>query len=358
MADLMNGSSTYEELAATYNDFLVPAFKIKADGDDIVSSLNVAVEDLSIDLKMDSASSCNFVIANAYDLKNGSFSSGVKAKLKLGTMLEAEVGYGSETTLVFKGYISEVSYEFRDMPTLSVSALDVRRLMMNGNKMTIHEVQNYSQAFSAVMESYQKICSTLEVDATDDNLTEGVAQTTSDYKFIADGLTKKAGREFFVLVDTAYFREPQKAQDSVTTLEWGKGLLSFSRNALYQNVDVKVVGYDEKNKETVSGEASSQGDDDQVDPISEKPTKLMLAPDAVEPEKAQTRAESEADKLKKKSQGGQAVCVGLPEIVPGRFITLDKLDEDINGKYYIKGVRHSLGGEGFTTNFSIEGWKT
>ena len=357
MADLMAGSNTYEALAKKYKDFLVPAFKIKVRGQDLVASLNLAVEEISIALSLDAANSCSFTIANAYDRKAGAFAKGIKEQLKLGTVLEVEIGYGSSTTMVFKGYVSELSYEFRDTPVISASALDVRRLMMDGSaRMLTHYVQSYSQAFTEVMERYQKICPDLVIDQTDDNLVN-INQTMSDYDFITKDLTLKAAREFFVLADKAYFRTPQKAQDPLTTLEWGKGLLSFSRNAMYHNAAIRVIGFNEQNKEVLLGEAESKSDDAQTDVIPQPPPTVYTQPDAVEVAQVNKRAESEGKKKKQKTQGGSGTCIGLPEVVPGRFIQLSKLDPDLDNKYYLKSVNHTLGGDGFTTKFNVGGWK-
>ena len=48
--------------------------------------------------------------------------------------------------------------------------------------------------------------------------------------------------------------------------------------------------------------------------------------------------------------------MGLPELVPGRFITLGGLDKDLNNDYYIKEVQHDFGSDGFSTRMEIGGW--
>ena len=357
MADLMSGSSAYEALATKYKDFLVPAFKIKVRGKDIVSALSLAVESLSVSLSLDAANACSFTIVNAYDRASGSFSAELKSELMLGTVLTVEVGYGSSLTMVFKGYVTELSYEFRDYPVLSVSAMDVRRLMMDGQaRMIIHSVQSYSQAFSEVMQRYQKICTNLVIDQTDKKL-PNITQRNSDYEFVSKELCSKADREFFVLADKAYFRIPQKVEDPLTTLEWGKGLLSFSRNAMYHNAAIKVFGYDEMNKNVLVEEVSSKSDDKQEDAVSEAQTTIYTQPDAQDIDQVKKRAENEKTKKKQKTQGGSGSCIGLPEVVPGRFIELKKLDSDLDNKYYIKSVNHTIGSDGFSSKFNIGGWK-
>jgi len=357
MADLMKGKYTYAQLAQKYKNFMVPALKIKRQGKDLITSLKLAVENASITLSLSNASSCRFTIANAYDPKARAFDDNIKSQLMLGTVLQIEIGYSSVTTLVFKGYVSEITYEFRDAPALDVTVLDVRRLMMAGqNRMMIHSVQNYSQAFTDVMQRYQKICTTLVIDKTDDKL-KCVAQTTSDYKFIAKELAWKADREFFVLAGKAYFRVPQKETTEIMSLAWGEGIISFSRSALYHDAVINVVGFDEEKKEAVWGEAQSKAEDPQSSVVSEPQPTVYTEPDAAEAEQVKKRAQHEDKKRKRKTQEGRGICIGLPEIVPGRFIKLEKLDSSLDGIYYIKNVEHNLGSEGFTTGFSTEGWR-
>jgi len=357
MADLMSGKYTFEGLAKKYKDFMVPAFKIKVRGKDIVSSLKLAVEDMTIALSMDAANSCSFNIVNAYDRQSSSFSGEIKSQLVLGTVFTVEIGYGSHTTIVFKGYVSELAYEFSDYPVISVSALDVRRLMMDGgNRMLLHSVQSYSAAFTEVMKRYQKICTSLVIDHTDKNLPH-VAQTSTDFEFVSKELSVKGDREFFVLADKAYFRKPQDNPDSLMTLEWGNGLLSFSRNAMYHNEAIRVIGFNEMNKNVLVAEENVKSSDKQTNVIEEPQPTVFTQPDAQEIAQVNMLANSEGKKRKQKNQGGSGVCIGLPEIVPGRFIELKSLDKDLDNNYYIKTVNHTINSNGFTTKFSVGGWK-
>ena len=67
-------------------------------------------------------------------------------------------------------------------------------------------------------------------------------------------------------------------------------------------------------------------------------------------------AKKEAEKEKKKSKYGSGSCIGIPELVPGRYIEIKKLD--INGsslKSILTEVRHSFGRDGYTTEFELGG---
>ncbi|MEG1584994.1 MAG: hypothetical protein RR361_08085, partial [Anaerovorax sp.] len=191
MADLMaSGEVEFDSFAKKYKNFMVPAVKIKIGGSDIISSLKLAVENLSVVQCLNSAGSCNFSVVNAYDGKASKFDSKILSKLKPGTIVEVELGYESSTTMVFKGYISDVTVKFDDAPVIDVTGMDVCKLMMDGRRrMLKHDVKNYSDAFNKVMSKYSKVCGNLVVDKTTENMKDdGVTQTRSDYHFIANDI--------------------------------------------------------------------------------------------------------------------------------------------------------------------------
>lgn len=356
MADLMSGSYTFAQLQQKYANFLAPAAKVKIDGTDIASAWGLAVDDLNITVSLEEAGSCNFTVVNAYDLQKRQFKDDCKNNLIPGAVIEVSLGYGSDLTLVFKGYISEVSVAFGEMPTYSCTAMDVRRLMMDGgDTYLIHQVKSYSAAFWEVMERYAKLTPQKEVDDTPDQF-EQLAQMNNDYQFVTMVLCKNGDREFFVIGGKAYFRKPQKVAVPIVTLEWGRDLLSFSRNSMYQDFEVQVVGYDDENKEVIQGEAREKNDEKQSQVISEVQATLKADPSIKDLQAANEAAKKEAEERKKRAQSGSAVCIGLPEIVPGRFIKLEKLDSMLDKKYYVNKVQHAFGSDGFTTNIEIKGW--
>ena len=55
---------------------------------------------------------------------------------------------------------------------------------------------------------------------------------------------------------------------------------------------------------------------------------------------------------------GSGICVGLPELIPGRYVTIEGADAKSNGTYFITKVRHLFELNGFQTAFEIKGAKT
>lgn len=352
---LMEDTYQYSALVRQYDGFRVPVMKLKVDGRELDGG--VGVERISAALSLEGASSVTFQVTGAYDREKSCFQSRVKSKLKLGSKVSLSLGYGSSLLEVFQGYISDVGVEFGDAPLLSITAMDVRRLMMEGaSREETHVVTSYSAAFEAVMKRYSALCSALEIDPTDKDEIEQIVQRTSDYDFVMSNLAKKANREFLVLGKKAYFRKRGKVASPVMTLAWGEGLLSFSRNSLYQNLKITVLGYDAEKKQPVKAQVTERSGEAQKTVGAQHET-YISDPDAQEEAKARKRAEKEALERKRRAQSGSASCVGLPQLVPGRFIALKKLDPDLDKKYYIREVRHEFGGDGFTTSFEIGGWE-
>ena len=350
---LMDGSYQYADLVKKYGQFRVPAAKLKVDGSELK---NVGVDNISVTLSLEAASAVTFTVLGAYDAKKSGFRSDVKSKLKLGAKVSLSLGYGSSLTEVFQGFISGVGVNFSGIPTLSITAMDARRLMMEGtSREEVHVVTTYSAAFQEVIKRYSALCPKTQVDATDSNEITQIVQRTSDYDFIVGNLTKKANREFFILGDTAYFREERKVKKPVVKLTWGESIISFSRNSLYQNLKITVIGFDPENKKTITAQVTEKAEEAQKAVGAQHET-VISDPDAQEVAKAKKRAEKEALERKRKAQSGSVDCIGLPELVPGRFVSLAGLDSDLNNDYYIREVRHEFSSDGFTTRMEIGGW--
>lgn len=352
---LMDNATTYAKLVSRYGQFRVPAFQLLIEGKTLPES--VGVERVEATLSLDGASAVSFTVAGAYDRKSSGFLSSVKSMLKLGAKVNLKLGYGSSLTEVFQGYISGVGVDFSDVPVLSITAMDVRRLMMEGtSREEVHVVTTYSAAFQEIMKRYSALCPSSEVDATDSNEITQIVQRGSDYTFVTENLARKANREFFVLGDKAYFRERAKVKKPILTLSWGEGVLHFSRNSLYQNLKITVIGFDPDSKEAVKAQVTEKSDEAQKVVGAQHET-VIPDPDAREVAKAQKRAEKEALERKRQAQTGSVSCVGLPELVPGRFVTLKGLDSDLDRDYYIRQVRHELSSDGFSTTLEIGGWE-
>ena len=55
------------------------------------------------------------------------------------------------------------------------------------------------------------------------------------------------------------------------------------------------------------------------------------------------------------SGGGE--CIGIPELIPGRYLKVDGGDELTNGTYFLSKVIHRVQWGQYTTAFEIKGAK-
>ena len=357
----MSGSYTYDELEKKYDGFEIPIVKVKVNGIDAVSTLDLAIVEMKMTLSIEAASMVILKIGDKYDMKNHAFDSKVKNEFSIGTVVEVEVGYKSTTLNLFKGFVAALGAEFSNLPMIVVTLMDVRRLMMlAGNRVQLHDVKNYSDVFHTVMSRYSKLCST-DVDATTDNLVNPLSQTQDDYSFVTRELigNGRADREFFVLGKKAYFRKPYKEKTSIMTLEYGRELLALKTDEAYRDLNIEVVGYDADQQMTVTGKASVKTPLLMSKLIGDTPEYYLTDPAMDTVSKAKDKAQTIADKLEYKAKTGQGMTIGIPEIVPGRYITVKSLDKDLcDHKFYLKNVIHEINGDDYKTMFDIEGWES
>lgn len=345
-----------KSLAAKYNDFLVPAIKVKAGGFDLIGSSEYGVESVELTLSQSAASAAVIKLTNVYDLENRKFISDISDFI-LGEMVEVEMGYGSSLTSLFYGYVDEINYELSENPSVRVTAVDVRRMMMGSKKSNIsHQVKSYSDAFNEVVKKYKPAYKTKDVDDTDQLETDCIIQNGSDYDFIKEELCRKGNRDFFVHAGKLYFKKITEELFFTVEMEWAKDFISFQRKASFQDAVIRIMGQDTDKKEEVEAEVTVKSDDDQKSLVQNETTQMDAAVE--DTGDAKQVAEHKADEMKKQARQATGVCIGVPEIQPGGRVKITNADGRLlDGTYDIIEVKHSFTGDGYKTTFEVGGWK-
>lgn len=362
MADLMTATYDYSSLQKKYKGFAVPAAKVVIGGTDLMAMKEAHVTSLEVVLSIEGAGSARVVLGNCYDYKNGSFQAKLKNLAVLGKTVEVSLGYGSSLLTVFKGFLFSTGMvlDAEEGISFEIMALDVRRLMMSDNfHAAEHSIKNYSDAVTTIMKRYQKLC-TAKIENTSENFQDGVIrQNASDYDFIVRDLIGSGlvEREFFVVADKAYFRKPRSVSSVLLTLGIGKGLIRFSRNAEYENQKFLVCGFDPVSGKAVEGSAVSKATDSLTDALGGAGERIIMDPACISSAQAGNMAKNLAAIALAKRQRAEGSCVGLPEIIPGRFLKLERVDSQMNQKYYVTRVTHTYDEDGFLTAFETEGWE-
>ena len=343
-------------LASKYNDFMVPALKISVQGHDLIGNSEYGVESVELTLSQSAASAAVIKLTNVYDLENRSFISDISDFI-LGELVDIEMGYGSSLTSLFYGYVDEINYELSENPSVRVTAVDVRRMMMGSKKSNIsHQVKSYSDAFNEVVKKYNPVFKSKVVDATDQLEVDCIIQNGSDYDFIKEELCRKGNRDFFVHAGKLYFKDISAELFHTVEMEWSKDFISFQRKATFQDAVIRIMGQDVDKKEEVEAEVNVKSDDQQKSLVQSETTQMDAAVE--DNSDAKKVAEHKADEMKKQARQATGVCIGVPEIEPGGRVKIKHGDSRlIDGTYDIIEVKHSFNGEGYRTTFEVGGWK-
>ncbi|MDY9927096.1 hypothetical protein [Methanosarcina sp.] len=185
-----------------------------------------------------------------------------------------------------------------------------------------------------------------------------------DYAFLKR-MTEDIGFEFFIRNQTLYFRKPPDERKGIMDFEYYKNIISFSPRMSAANVvnEVRVIAWNEKNKETISETAelneikSSIGIKGFADIVEESQgTRLSVK---IEGRVVRSREEAKAialSELKKRNMGfitGTLECVGNPELRPGVTVNITKVGERFSGVYYVMKSKHILGDSGYKTTLEV-----
>lgn len=344
----------FKNLYERHGGFKTPVYKIKVGSRDLNDDLGLYADGIEISQTVkDSSGMCKFTVKNAYDIKARKFDEKIKENFPLGKNVEARLGYG-QPKVMFKGFVSDVSFSFSqgEQPSVSIACLDVRALMKQGRLNASMTVSSFPVIAMDILRRYACM-SNLNVTYFDVwNVFEEFRQNASDFNYIYN-YGQKRGYEFFVLGEDVYFIKKWLNLTPVTTLEWGEGLISFSRNYSYNATNVKGA---------LSGMLSALPFTVSLPFLNAYPAEnpnanIQTHPDTSDSKNALDLAAIMVNygiKTLTDSAGGSVSCVGLPEITPARFIKLKNLDADfLDRSYYIEEATHKFSSSGYTTDFNI-----
>lgn len=369
--DLLAASYQDGELQEKYGNYLAPACRISVEGAELTACTGARAESVRVSLSLYAAASADFSVTDIWDEGTCGIKEKVKANLSCGKAIRVELGYGSEYVDVFHGFIYETGVQFSDMPVMQVTAMDVKRLMAENMRLgTVWNGKTVSDVFTAVMGDYSGFGLKTAVEKNGEDKVDNLLQRGSDLHLIQT-LCRRHHLRFVVYGDQAKLT-PKSTGAAVMKLSWRRELLSFSRNMSYVNVEITVKGARKSipQKSAAQGGGSQGGSSGQGDSL--KKTASVTSPGASSSGMPKTvtviemtgiEAESEleerlAEETESRREGmysGHGSCVGMPVLIPGRYITIAGLDQDVDGEYYLKSVNHSFGTEGFTTDFSLGG---
>ena len=366
----------FGSLYTTYDSFYYPSAKVYLGGQDPTEDkkLQLFVSDFEIELTSDyKASIATFSISGLYDSPSGKFrTEEAKKYLLLGNPVKILLGYSQNVTEVFRGYIARVEFCYSeslgDSVFARITAMDVKGIMMANNCSKRLKANYYSDAVKEILDQapYQnltnnEVIQSITVSDTPDkpagggagaggpggqevdNRIEMVAE--SDYDFVVKA-AKKFNYEFFSIGGNVAFRKAKaNTQELAEIYPSGMVLnydISYDITGLAGEVKVRTLDIGKANKIEVKKKNTSKFSlGGKAKPLISSQSIVYIDSTIETQADAENRANYLLEEMSYRLGSIRMTMVGLPELVPGRFITLKDFGDAVSNKYYITDVTHT-----------------
>lgn len=353
----------YTVLEKKYYDFYAPVAQVIVKGKDLLKQ-GVELTSISVDNTLEGADQFSFVVNNAFNIKDRKLL-WMDKFFKTGNRVEIKMGYLDKLKTLIVGLITNVKADFPSggLPQLTVSGYDLSYQMMKNRRSRQNDDSQESDVIQQIASFYK--LKVTGVESTDLELPRVEQNQETDFNFLKR-LAKDNGYEFFVFQDSLYFKKPYAKKSADLTLEWGKGLISFSPeiNLAKQVKKVELYGWNIKTKKRIVGRAGV-GDEPGREGNRASGGELLqsvVKGDAVHRERLPVFSQQEANrrargKLKKASEDllkGRGKSIGIPEILADKNIELKGLGSQFNRVYYIEKTQHTVTSAGYKTTFNVK----
>ncbi len=379
-------SYSIEELKGeqVYKDFYSPVCYIAVDGVNVMDQkLELGISDIEVDLSSGyEASLAIFWIYGCYDADKTCWKTAeLKQFIVLGSSVCIAMGYASQVRIVFRGFVARMNFDMGvsgSMPGVQVTCMDAKGLMMaTGYSHQIMKKIYYSEAVEEILSKLrervddEEIIQQIKVENTPDKQAKGGQSgdagekyktiemvNESDYEFVVKA-AKKFNYEFFVHGGVIYFR-PAKA-NTETLMEIGPELiqsisLEYDMTGLVENLEVRGMDVG-KGKLLQSqwkcSEKISHGN--RAKKLLSGSRRVYIDPTVFSKDDASCRLQYLAEDMSYRLETLTATMTGLPELMPGRFINLKDMGENIGGAFYLAEVRHVMGKDSYKTTIKGKG---
>ena len=359
----------FKSLKTKYGSFEHPVAVITINGKDFAKNKDgLIVSDLEVELTSGyEASIASFCFYNTFDHDNSCFKiNEVKKYIMIGSAVEIALGYGKQAQVVFCGFISRVNffYESGEMPGIRVTAMDVKGVMMANRYSRQLTATNYGDAVKEIlnqgpylgMTTSQIIKKVIVSDTPDkpvtppmppkasDRTIEMVAE--SDYEFIVKA-AKKYNFEFFTECGNVYFRKSKLNAETVMEMGPSEGLRNFDVEYDVTGLaeTIKTRGTDVSKAQVIEAAQKfnnkiSMGN--KAKKLIKKSEKVYLDATISSKEEANYRVESLMEEMAYRFGTMECSCIGMPELLPGKFFVLSSLGQPPENKFYLVKVVHRM----------------
>jgi len=365
-------------------DYYAPDYRIEIEGQELDPKSKGDILEVKVVMDMENMTSFEFNVNN-WDDKTFFFKYSDKptdpkqVTYDLGNRVHVKMGYAGNLLSMARGQITTLAPKFPESgsPTISISGLD-GMLKLRDRKPTDKDIKKFVNQTDSEIATIigQRNGLDVKVTKTTEKHDLVVQKNQDDAQFIMER-AKRIDFDCFVQTDpdtgkdTLYFVKPTDGRSSdkirVYEFEWGKNLINFSPQLTISRQVSKVTvrgwsaelkdvfEYTAEPKDLPGGGGSSKGTSGPEAAEKQLNGKQEVVVDA--PVTSQEEAKKLAISLLAERAyefiTGSGQVIGLPDLRPGDNVFLKNLGKRFSGEYYVKKVEHSLGNNGYTTNFDV-----
>ena len=336
---------------------LAPSFTVKVDGTDLSPDARGNVLEITVDERLDAPAAFSLELVN-WDMAQQAVTFSDDQLFRPGAVVEIELGHGTSTTHVITGEVTglELQLSERVRSILVVRGYDRLHRLRRGR-----HTQSFKQAKDSDLATKLAKAAGLGDNVEDSGEVHAylLQSDQTDLDFLLER-ARSCGYELLVDDKTLIFRKLRNARGKVETLSATGELLSVSAYLSTSNQvsEVSVLGWDPKAKKALVGRAQARDLNGTMGgqtsgPAATKPfgtPKLTVVEHPVATQnEADLLAKGFLNELALEYVVAEAELVGRPTLHAGVVVELDGLGKRFSGAYYLTGVRHRLGGQGFHT---------
>ena len=380
------GQLTYQSLQNKYLDFGHPRATVLLGGTTFsTKNDDVLLSDIHVEVTSGyEASVASFRLYDVFESDTGKFKyDQVKKQVVMGNSVTIQLGYISAMETVFVGFISGVAfgYEPEGLPYIEVTAMDVKGIMMGGTYANQLTATTYSAAVKEVLErtgkgTLQQMGGVTDIAVTNTPDAGGLGSlgagsaakksspitiemvNESDYEFVVRA-AKRYNYEFFVDRGKILFRPAKNDTSVLMKLGVRAGIQTFhiqySITGVVGAIEARamdpgkgeVISANSKFNNTISTGSKAKN-------LVGKGAKVYLDASITSKEEAESRVSALMEQMSYRLGSLEADCVGIPDLVPGRFIEISGMGAPVDNQFYLTSVTHDFDSDnGFRTH--IEG---
>ena len=364
------GKYEYMSLGKKYDDFTAPGFEVTLDGTPLTPD-KYPIPELEVEVNADgTAGGCHFRVEGIFNAEQMKWENHLTKLVHPGSKIIVKGGYADGKKELFYGYVDDYSLSFDEEsnPQVTVTGLDGLGYLMNMRE----PYYGGKKKMKAVIEELLKksvdagFAKSVKVTVSQDaNNFEApiLKEQVDDWKFLRL-MAQRCGASLLVIDGEMIFDTVATKTTPIIKLTLNKNVSDFQKRVslAHQVGAVEVVGRDVNHK-LIKSKVDSVGIGSDGKSAADWVPGLKQAVLREENEFVRTEKECEAiaqSRLNTIAMGlvsGSAQCIGLPELIPGRYVEIDGGDEGENGTYFLTKVRHTFAGNAFQTAFEFKGAK-